>query len=152
MAWIAVLIALLAGAANPLQTGASAELNKQIREPALAGVWVYLSGLMCMLLLAFLLRQLGPAHFHRAAAAAGHAPWWAWTGGLVSIASTLAGLVFAQRLGSGLFTALSVTASLGVSVLLDQFGFIGFKQHSASPARLAGCALLIGGVWLVARF
>ena len=149
MAWIAVLIALLAGAANPLQTGASAELNKQIREPALAGVWVYLSGLVCVLLLALVLRQLGSAHLHRAAAAAGHVPWWAWTGGLVSIASTLAGLMFAQRLGSGLFTALSVTASLLVSV---QFEFIGFKQHSASPARLAGCALLVGGVWLLARF
>ncbi len=147
-----MLVALLAGAANPVQTGASAELNNGLREPALAGLWVYVSGLLGMLLLALALRQLGSAHLGRAAVAAGHVPWWAWTGGLLSIASTLAGLVFAQRLGSGLFTSLSLTASLIVSVLLDQFGWIGFKQHSASPARLAGCALLIGGVWLVARF
>jgi transporter family-2 protein len=60
--------------------------------------------------------------------------------------------MLAQRLGSGVFTGLSITAALATSIVLDQFGWLGFKQHSASPARLAGCGLLIAGVWLVARF
>ena len=60
--------------------------------------------------------------------------------------------MFAQKLGSGLFTGLSLTASLIVSILLDQMGWIGFKQHSASPLRLLGGALMIGGVWLITKF
>jgi transporter family-2 protein len=70
---------------------------------------------------------------------------------VISIGPTLAGLIFAQKLGSGVFTSLSITASVVVSVLLDQFGAVGFKQHAASPGRLAGCALLVAGVWLVSR-
>ncbi len=152
MIWIAILVALIAGAANPFQAGTNAELNKQLGQPALAGLWVYLSGLLALLLAALALRRLTPAHLGHASHALGHVHWWAWLGGVISILSTLAGLLFAQKLGAGLFTGLSITASLIVSVLLDQFGWIGFKQHSASPARLVGCALLVAGVWLVSRF
>ncbi len=152
MLWIAILAALIAGAANPFQSGTNAELNKQIGEPALAGVWVYLSGLLVLLLAALVFRQFSAPHLGRVAAGLPQVHWWAWLGGAISIASTLAGLMFAQRLGAGLFTGLSITASLIVSVLLDQFELIGFKQHTASPARLAGCALLVAGVWLVSRF
>ena len=151
MLWIAIVIAIAAGVANPFQAGTNAELNKQMGHPALAGVWVYLSGLVGLLVIAAAMRQFAPAQLGRASAAAGQVPWWAWLGGLISIGSTMAGLLFAQRLGSGVFTSLSLTASLVTSVLLDQLGWIGFKQHSASPARLAGCALLIAGVWLVSR-
>jgi transporter family-2 protein len=55
-------------------------------------------------------------------------------------------------MGSGLFTGVTITASLVTSILLDQFGLLGFRQHSASPGRLAGCALMVGGLWLIARF
>ena len=78
--------------------------------------------------------------------------WWAWLGGLISIISTMVGLTIAQKMGSGLFTGCSLTASLITSVVLDQFGLVGFRQHTASPGRLAGCCFLTAGIWLVARF
>ena len=152
MSWIAILAALLAGAANPFQSGTNAELNKQLGQPVLAGLWVYLSGFLGMLLLAGLTRRLAGPSLGRAGDMAAHVPWWAWLGGLVSIASTLAGTVYAQRLGAGIFTGLSLTASLVTSVLLDQFGAIGFRQHASSPLRLLGCTLLVAGVWMVSRF
>ncbi len=151
MLWISLVIALAAGAANPFQAGANAELNKHLQHPVLAGIWVYLSGLAGLILAALLLRQLSPAVLSRFGAGANQAPWWAWCGGVVSIGSTIAGLMLAQKLGSGVFTALTVTAALVTSVLLDQFGWIGFRQHSASPTRLIGCGLLVAGVWLVSR-
>lgn len=77
--------------------------------------------------------------------------WWAWLGGLISIGSTLAGLTLVHRLGAGTFTGLSITAALVVSVVLDQFGWLGLRQHTASPGRLIGCVLLIAGVWLMNR-
>ena len=142
-----ILIAIAAGAANPFQSGTNAELNKQLGSPLWAGIAVYLSGLLGLLLLQLFLRQHFPG-----ADKAGQTHWWAWTGGLISIAATMAGLTLAQRLGSTLFTGLSISSSVAVSVALDHFGLIGFKQHTASPARLAGCALLIAGTWLVAKF
>ena len=151
MLFISILFALAAGAANPFQAGTNSELNKQLGQPVLTGLWVYLSGLVGICLIAVLLRQFSPGRLGQVGSAAAHVHWWAWLGGLLSIGSTMAGIMLAQRLGSGVFTGLSVTASLITSVALDQFGWIGFKQHDASPSRLVGCALLIGGLWLVAR-
>jgi transporter family-2 protein len=154
MLLIAILFALAAGAANPFQSGTNAELNKQLGQPLVAGLWVYVSGLCALLLIGTLVmatRQAPVVTLGRTAHGLSNVPWWAWLGGVISIGPTLAGLIFAQRLGSGMFTSLSITASLVVSVLLDQFGLIGFRQHSASPARIAGCVLLVAGVWLVSR-
>ncbi|HEV2620287.1 MAG TPA: DMT family transporter [Acidobacteriaceae bacterium] len=141
-----LLIAVAAGAANPFQSGTNAELNKQLGAPLWAGIAVYASGLVGILLLEFIFRQSLPA-----AGRLAEIPVWAWFGGLISIASTLAGLTLAQRLGAGIFTGVSVTAALATSVVLDHFALIGFRQHTASPARIAGCALMIAGLWIVAR-
>ena len=146
MSFFIALIALLAGAANPFQSATNAELNRQLQQPVWAGVAVYAIGLLGMVLVQAILRQPVPS------SGVQHVSWWAWTGGIISIASTMAGLMLAQKLGSGLFTGLSLTASVLASVLLDQFGLLGLKQHTASPGRLAGCALLVVGIWLVAKF
>lgn len=146
MSFFVALVALLSGAANPFQSATNAELNKQLQQPLWAGIAVYVIGLAGILLAQVFLRQPVPyGEVH-------HVSWWAWTGGLISIASTMAGLMLAQKLGSGLFTGLSLTASVIASVLLDHFGLLGLKQHSASPGRLAGCVLLVAGIWFLAKF
>ncbi len=145
MAWFAVLMSVLGGAANPFQSATNGQLNKQLQQPVWAGVAIYVIGLAGMLVVEAFARQPLPA------GNLARVSWWAWTGGLISIASTVAGLMFVQKLGSGIFTSLSVTASLVVSVLLDQFGVLGLKQHPASVGRWIGCALLVAGVWLVGR-
>ncbi len=147
MPWVLFLLALAAGAANPFQSGINAQLNRQLGSPVWAGVIVYASGLLGLLLVQIILREPFPT-----AARFAQVNGWAWLGGLVSILSTIAGLTLAQKLGAGIFTGLSITAAIIVSVLLDQFGWIGFRQHAASPARLAGCGLMVVGLWLVARF
>ncbi len=146
MTLLILVVAIAAGAANPFQSGTNAELNKQLGAPLWTALFVYASGLIGVLLLQLLFRQAIPAHSRLTAI-----PMWAWTGGIISILSTIAGLTLAHRLGAGIFTAVSVTAALACSVLLDHFGLIGFRQHSASPARLAGCALMVAGLWVITR-
>jgi transporter family-2 protein len=145
MAFVFSLIALLAGVANPFQSGTNAELNKQLGQPLWAGVAVYVTGLAGLLLVQSIFGRAFPA------SRISQVHWWAWLGGLISIGSTLAGLTLAQKLGSGVFTGLSITASILTSVALDHFGLIGFRQHSASPLRLLGCGLMVAGVWFVTR-
>ncbi len=147
MEWIAIVFALIAGAANPFQSGTNAELKKQLTQPLWATVWVYASGLAGVLLVQAFVRQPLPSHSQ-----AGGAPWWAWTGGIISIVATFAGLMLAQKLGAGIFTGISITASIVVSIALDHFGLLGLKPHSASPLRIAGGALMVLGVWMVSRF
>ncbi len=146
MTWLLYLAALAAGTANPFQSGVNAELNKQLGQPLWAAIAVYISGLAALLILVLFFRHSPPVGKML------DVSWWAWLGGLISIISTVIALAIAQRMGSFLYTGASVTASLLTSMLLDHFGLIGFRQHTASPARIAGCALMIAGLWLIARF
>jgi transporter family-2 protein len=147
MQWIAIVFALIAGTANPFQSGTNAALKTQLGQPVWATLWVYATGLLGVLLVQVFLRQPLPSAAH-----ASTVSWWAWTGGLISIIATVIGLMLAQKLGSGVFTGVSITASVIVSIILDHFGMIGLKQHAASPMRIVGGVLMVCGIWLVARF
>lgn len=146
MVWLLWLIALGTGAANPFQSGTNAELNKQSGQPIWTGLIVYATGFAGLLLVQTIFRPAVPP-LERLR----EVHWWAWLGGLISIAPTVAGLTLAQKLGSGTFTGLSITAAIVTSVFIDQFGLIGFRHHAASPERVIGCALMVAGVWLVTR-
>lgn len=146
MTILSYLFAIAAGSANPVQSGANAQLNKGLANPIWSALFVYAIGLAGVVILQLILREAIPSFTSDAL------PWWAWTGGLVSIGSTVAGLTLAQKMGSGVFTGLSLTASLLMSIVLDQFGLMGFKPHPASGLRLAGSALMILGLWLIAKF
>jgi bacterial/archaeal transporter family-2 protein len=37
-------------------------------------------------------------------------------------------------------------------VILDHFGWLSFDVHPASGARIAGCALMVIGLALIAKF
>ena len=59
---------------------------------------------------------------------------------LVGSADRRGGAACADRLGQ-----------LIASLLVDQFGWLGFRMQPISPTRLAGVALLLGGVGLITR-
>ena len=141
------LAAIAAGMSNPVQTGASAQLRKSVDNPVFAAGYVYLGGLLIILLIQLIVREAWPS-----ANKFTGVPWWAWTAGLLSVAATMSGIMLAQRLGAGVFSGISVTAALVTSIALDNFGWIGFKQHPASWPRILGGGLMIVGLWLVSKF
>jgi transporter family-2 protein len=146
MNFLSYLFAIAAGSANPVQAGANAELNKGLAHPVWSTLVVYAVGLAGVLILQLIVREAIPSFTSTGL------PWWAWTGGLISIASTVAGLTLAHKMGSGVFTGLSLTASLLMSIVLDQFGLVGFKAHPASALRIVGSGLMVVGIWLIAKF
>jgi bacterial/archaeal transporter family-2 protein len=146
MNWLAYVLSLAAGAANPVQSGANAELRKQLGSVLWSGFIVYLAGMLGVLVLQLIWRHSVPS-----AGRISQVSWWAWTGGVVSIASTLAGIALVQRLGSGSFTGLNITAALVSSVVIDHFGWLGLQPHPASPTRLAGCGILVIGLWMITQ-
>ncbi len=147
MNWLLYLLSLGAGALNPVQSGANAELRRQLGTVMWSGAVVYIVGLAGVLFLQLFIREAFPSADKLVGT-----HWWAWLGGLASIGSTLAGVALAQRLGAGIFTGLNITAALAASILFDHFGWVGFRVHPASPLRLLGCALMVGGLWMVAKF
>ena len=81
------------------------------------------------------------------------APWYAWpAGGVLGVTYLTGNILLAPKLGAGTLVGLVVAGQLIFSVLLDHFGWLGFAQHPAGVARLAGCSLMIAGVFLIFRF
>jgi bacterial/archaeal transporter family-2 protein len=145
---LSYILAFAAGSASPVQAGASSELNKGLASPIWSALFVYASGLAGVLLIQLVMRQAWPSQ----RLGGSGLPWWVWTGGIISIASTLSGLTLAQKMGSGMFTGLSLTASILTSIVLDQFGLMGFKPHPVSSWRMTGAGLMVTGIWLIAKF
>jgi transporter family-2 protein len=62
-----------------------------------------------------------------------------------------AGLTLLQRVGTGPFMAITVSSALIASLVIDHFGWFRMGVHSINFSRLAGAALLVGGVVLITR-
>ena len=58
----------------------------------------------------------------------------------------------ARQIGAAPFLGLLVTAGVATSIMLDNFGWVGFERHPASLWRILGGVLMIAGVALVALF
>jgi bacterial/archaeal transporter family-2 protein len=79
-------------------------------------------------------------------------PWWAPLGGIIGAFAVVTGLLFVNRVGAGPFAALTVSANLIMSVVIDQFGWLRIPTHPITPLRALGVAVLIAGVALITLF
>jgi len=145
--WLALPLVALTGLLNTVQAGANAQLAKALGQPWWAAVAVYLTGLVGVGLVMAAAGVAWPGW-----GKAADAPWWAWTGGVLGATYVMAMLMFAERLGSAVFTAVTVTSGLLASLALDHYGLVGFKEHPFNVWRGLGAALMLGGLGLIARF
>ncbi len=79
-------------------------------------------------------------------------PWWAPLGGLAGAGAVIAGLLFVNKVGAGPFAALTITANILMSLVIDQCGLFGMAQHSLTIWRLLGAMLMTAGIVLIVRF
>lgn len=147
MQWLSIPLVIVAGVLNAVESGTNAQLAKSLGSPWPAAIVVALVGLVGVTVAMAFVGNSWPGMDKIASV-----PWWAWIGGLFGAAYVLAMLSFAEQLGAALFTGLSVTAAIVASVVLDHFGWVGFKPHALNVWRALGAALMIGGVGLIARF
>lgn len=147
MQWTAILFAIVAGVLNTAQSGSNATLSKTLGQPVWAAVIVYLVGLLAIAIAAPFMGVRLPAP-----GAVSQVPWWAWIGGALGAIYVFAMLLVADKMGAALFQGLTITAAIVTSLAMDHYGWLGFEVHKASPGRLAGGALMIVGLALVAKF
>ena len=147
MKWLAWLFAFIAGALITCQVGSNTQLKKSLGQPLPAVLVNYVLGIAAVFLYT-LLRQVPLPPTEKAF----QTPWWGWLGGIFGAVYGLAAIVLASQLGAATLTALVVTGQLLCSVILDHFGWLSFDVHPASWARIAGCALMVGGLILIDKF
>ncbi len=140
--------ALVAGIANAFQAGTNSTLAKGLGQPFLAALLIV--GISALGIAAAGLasgRLAWPA-----AGAFGAVPWWAWIGGLLSALLLMSQLFVAEAIGAGPFLGIIVVTGTVASLLIDNYGLVGFKVHGLNLWRVLGGALMSAGVLLVALF
>jgi bacterial/archaeal transporter family-2 protein len=142
---------VVTGLLNAIQAGSNSTLQKSLQHPVVSALISFGSGTMALLLALAIYAVVTKAPMpngHQWAAV----PWWGWIGGSLGALYILTMVLTADKVGSGVFVGLTVTASIVASLAIDHFGLLGFKQHTAGPARLIGGALMIAGMLLIGKF
>jgi bacterial/archaeal transporter family-2 protein len=142
-----LLFALVAGAAIALQAGVNTELARWVGSPIRASFVSFVVGAVALGLLSAAILKPLPSGSRLA-----DAPWWAWVGGLLGAFYVVGSVVTAPRLGAATLVAAVIAGQIVSSLLIDQFGWVGFREHPVSAGRLAGVALVFAGVALVRIF
>jgi transporter family-2 protein len=147
MVWLYLLFAVAAGAMLPLQFGVNAQLAHWLGSPIRAAFVSFLVGAVALLVVAAFVRKPLPS-----LARLGDVPWWVWIGGLLGAFYVTGSIVTAPRLGAVTLAAAIIFGQTLASVLVDQFGWVGFEEQHATPGRLLGVLLVAVGVVLVRAF
>ncbi|MGO9867384.1 MAG: DMT family transporter [Rhodomicrobium sp.] len=142
------LIAALAGVLTPVQSGANGTLGKVFGNPYAPLLISLAVSAVFAAIVALAVRGLDILDPARAA----QAPWWAWIGGFCGTILVFSQPTAAPRLGAAIYIGVVVTASAIASIAIDNFGILGFAPHPASIGRVAGAALMVAGVYLIASF
>lgn len=147
MVWPYLLFAVIAGAMIPFQAGINAQLARWVGSPISSALVSFLVGTVALAIVVLIQRKPLPSLSKLAGA-----PWWIWIGGLLG-AFYVAGSIFsAPKLGAVMLIAAVVAGQSFASLIIDQFGWVGFKEHDISPGRIAGMLLVASGVALVRIF
>lgn len=146
---MAYLLAIIAGVLNMLQSGSNSTLNQKLNAgPVAPALVVYLTGIVAVLIASpFIGRPLSGV-----LGRVGDVPWWGWIGGAMGAFYVVVTLTEAKAMGAGAFTAITLTAAVITSLLLDHYGLLGFEVRPLTALRIIGGVLMVAGVGLVARF
>ncbi|MHC2334983.1 DMT family transporter [Bradyrhizobium sp. USDA 4454] len=142
--WFLYLLALGAGIAVAVQQVLNGNLRSALNSPAWAGLVSYLGGLVTMAVVLVATREPVPSWKLVSAV-----PWWAWSGGILGGIFILLMILLLPSLGAATLLALVVAGQMIAGIAMDHFGMFGLAQHPVSISRLAGVALIIGGVLLI---
>ena len=143
--WIAMIAVVLAGGATALQAPTNARLATAVSSPVNAAFVSFAVGTAALGLLALALQTRPDVTAMRGL------PAYAWVGGLYGAVFVVAAAWAGPRLGVATTITLMVAGQLMLSLVLDHFGALGVPRAPISLTRLAGVALVIGGVLLVRR-
>jgi uncharacterized membrane protein YdcZ (DUF606 family) len=138
---------LLAGAMQAFAAVMGAQLRVALVNPWLATVVVFAINAFFFATV-YAIRPLPVPSLESVAAM----PWWAPLSGLVGALAGLVGILFIDKVGAAPFNGVLITANIVASLAIDHFGLLGAPHHPLNIGRLAGGALMVGGIYLISAF
>jgi len=144
---IYILLALIAGTCAPVQAGINSQLRYATGDPLLAALISFSVGTIALAAYSLAARiQIPPFRAFL------DLPWWLWTGGVLGAFLVAVTIILVPKLGAATLMALMITGQMAMSLVLDQYGLVGYQLHPTSVWRLVGVAMLVAGVVMIKRF
>jgi transporter family-2 protein len=140
--WLGVVALICAGAALAVQAPINAALSRGLGDATLASAASFLVGFLVMAAVCAL-RGAWPG-----AGAVGQVPLWAWVGGSMGAFYITVLIVAVPLTGALTAAAATILGQMVMAMLLDRFGAFGMPVQEITWQRLAGLALVLGGLVL----
>ena len=138
------LLAFAAGVVLTVQVGVNSSLRAAVGHPVMAALISFVIGSAALLAFLLLMRAPWPERAQLTAA-----PAWVWLGGVLGAFYVVSTIIVGPRLGAAALLALIVLGQLLTSLLVDNFGWLGFPEQPLTLLRLLGALMLFGGVLLL---
>lgn len=143
--WSLLAMAFVSGALMPLQAGINGLLAKEVSSALNAATISFLVGTVALLILALAQRDSVSIDTFK------ELHWWHWAGGMLGAFFVFTAAFVAPKIGALLFMALVLLGQLSSAIFLDHQGWVGYKEVSINLGKIAGLALILGGVWVIRR-
>lgn len=147
MKYVFMLFTLFAGSLLPVQAILNTRLGRQIGGSLMGVLMSFMVGLTCLFIANCFINNtalftLRPAKTY---------PWYLWMGGVLG-AAFLAYITWVnQKQGVALTFVLVVCGQILMSLLLDNFGWLGSTVRPITLQQLAGVLLILAGIFLIRR-
>lgn len=142
-----ILLAVISGAVLPIQAALNAKMGKAVGDPVYAALISFVVGSIGLFIYCLITKvELGQI------SQASTVDWSVWTAGILGAFYVAAVIILIPKIGAALTFALVVTGQLGLSLVLDHFGWFGLSVHAINWQRIAGVLLIVGGVILIRNF
>ena len=141
-----VLLGILAGNALPMQTSVNAALRRQLKNPLLASLVSFVCTIATFC--AALMITEGKLNFPLGVLLG--QPFWVWLPGFLGIFFLIGNILLFPKLGGVRTIICTATGQVLMALLVDALGLFSVSFRSAGLARIAGAALALAGVAVVA--
>jgi transporter family-2 protein len=143
--WWLLALPFIAGSLMPLQAGINGQVARQLSSVMAAALLSFSVGTLA--LLCIVLMQRGMPGLTALRELSGYH----WLGGLFGAVFIAVAAFAAPRIGGLVMMVLILAGQLGMALLLDHFGWVGYREAPVSAGKLGGLALIAAGIWLIQR-
>jgi len=142
---IFLLAALIGGAVVPVQVAINSRLTGYIGQPMQVTFISFVVGSIASCSICLLAGYSLPEM-----AFLTQTSWWMWIGGCLGSLYVWSTIFATPKIGAGAAIGLTIAGQMITGLFLDHFGLIGLTKQAATPLRIAGTAIAILGVSMVA--
>jgi transporter family-2 protein len=146
---VLMLVAVVCAAVIPFQAIINGRLGQMLSNPLLAALVSFLSGTLALVLILFastpgLPRLPDGLRWN-------DVPPYLFLGGLLGAVFVTAVLMLVPKLGAANVLAAGIVGQLLTSVVIDHWALLGVPHSPVTGVKLAGCGLLVAGLYLIQR-